>query len=329
MTITLPKGSGTPLALGSVDTDAAGAASGTFALPATPGGAEQAIRFASGAVTVNAAFEVAPRILAGGGEAGGPSSISLRGYAAGEVVQIRWRVGESWVPVGNVTTSSTGSANTTVTIPAAAAAGNNSVRGDGPEFRAQTNFAPVTTGPPAEEASASVSPSRAIVGTVIAYTVEDFPATATVTLTLQRPASSAIELGTVQTDATGAASGTFALPATPGGAGQAVRFVAGSETIDVPFEVAPRIKVTTGVAGEETGVSLRGFGAGEVIVIRWLVGSTWVEVGTATMSSTGSANINVTIPEDAAAGNNSVRADGFLFSAQTNFAVVTVPLPPV
>ena len=57
-------------------------------------------------------------------------------------------VNGSYVEVAQVTTSNTGSANVNVTIPAGAQPGNNTVRGDGTTFRAQTNAA-VVTGPPA------------------------------------------------------------------------------------------------------------------------------------------------------------------------------------
>ncbi len=332
--ITLRKLSGTPLVLGSVQTNAQGAASGTFVLPATPGGAGQAVRFTSGLVIKDAAFEVAPRILVSDGTAGQPTSVSLRGFGKNEVVNIRWLVGSTWVAVGSATMSNSGSANPTVTIPANAAPGNNSVRADGPQFSAQTNFAEVSAAPPVEEATASVSPNRAIVGTVISYSIENHPATTTIDVVLHRPSGTSLPLGSVQTDAQGAASGTFVLPATPGGAGQAIVFLlhpipgappGGRGGVGVDFEVVPRILVSAGTAGEPTGVSLRGFRAGEIVSIRWLVGETWELVGTATMSSTGSANVEVTIPEDAAIGNNSVRADGPQSAAQTDFASVSAP----
>ncbi|MCB1133104.1 MAG: hypothetical protein KDN05_18430 [Verrucomicrobiae bacterium] len=45
----------------------------------------------------------------------------------------------SWVTIATVVTSNTGSANVDVTVPANASLGENSVRGDGTEFRQQTN----------------------------------------------------------------------------------------------------------------------------------------------------------------------------------------------
>ncbi len=335
--ITFRKLAGTPLPLGSVQTNANGAASGTFVLPATPGGAGQAVRFTSGLVIDEATFEVAPRILVSAGTAGQPTGVSLRGFGKGEVVQIRWLVGGTYRTVGTATMSNSGSANLNVPIPADAAPGNNSVRGDGPLFRAQTNFASVTAAPPADEAKASVSPNRAIVGTVISYSIENHPATTTVRVALQRPSGIPLPLGSVQTDADGAASGTFVLPATPGGSGQEIMFIpergtgvppGGIGVVGVDFEVVPRILAGGGQAGGTSSISLRGFAAGEQVAIRWRVGDTWVPVGSATMSSTGSANFTVTIPANAAAGNNSVRADGPQFAAQTDFAVVSAPVAP-
>ncbi len=58
--------------------------------------------------------------------------VSLRGFGRVEVVQIRWLINGSFVPVGQVTTSNTGSANIDVTIPTGAVGGANTVRGDGP-----------------------------------------------------------------------------------------------------------------------------------------------------------------------------------------------------
>ena len=325
--ITLQKLSGTPLGLGSVQTDAEGAASGSFVLPATPGGAGQAVRFTSGLVIEDAPFEVAPRILVSAGTAGQPTGVSLRGFGKNEVVNIRWRVGDAWVAAGTATMSNSGSANVDVTIPVNAAAGNNSVRADGPQFSAQTNFAAVTAAPIVDQPAATVTPDRAIVGTVVSYSLEHFPATATVTITLPKGSGAPLALGSVETDAEGAASGTFTLPATPGGAGQAIRFATGAVTVDAAFEVAPRILAGGGEAGGPSSISLRGYAAGEVVQIRWRVGDSWVPVGSVTTSSTGSANTTVTIPGDAAVGNNSVRGDGPEFRAQTNFAPVTAAPP--
>jgi hypothetical protein len=102
------------------------------------------ITFTSGSVSRTATYEVAPRIRVEAGARGQLVDVSLRGFGRQESVRIRWLVDGSWVQLATVTTSNTGSANVDVTIPAAAAIGNNSVRGDGTTFRAQTNVAIVT-----------------------------------------------------------------------------------------------------------------------------------------------------------------------------------------
>ena len=103
------------------------------------------ITFASGAVSRTATYEVAPRIKVATGAVGDSVDVSLRGFGRQEQgIRIRWLINGSWVQVATMNASNTGSANQNVTIPAGATVGANSVRGDGPQFRAQTNAAMVT-----------------------------------------------------------------------------------------------------------------------------------------------------------------------------------------
>src|SRR4051794_16520039 len=72
--------------------------------------------------------------------------ISFRGYAAKETVRIRWKKGASWVEIGRITTSSTGSANAYLKVPSWAPDGPASIRGDGTICRAQTNAVTISGG---------------------------------------------------------------------------------------------------------------------------------------------------------------------------------------
>ncbi|MGH2531366.1 MAG: PKD domain-containing protein [Thermomicrobiales bacterium] len=315
--------SGSIIDLGTVQTDVIGNAEGQLTVPATPGG-DNLIHFIAGATTATAGYEVAPRVkvIPGTVQPGQVVDVSLRGFGRQEEVLIRWRVDGSWVPLDTVMTSNTGSANVDVIVPLNADLGPNSVRGDGTVFRAQTNAVEVVAapGPP----TATVEPTRGTVNTTLNYEISNFPANATVEITWQRMSGSLIDLGTVETDSAGAATDSFRVPATPGGADQVIRFSTGALSATALYEVAPRIRVLdAGAPGDEVEVSLRGFAKQETVLIRWRVDGVWVAVGTVTTSNTGSANIMVTIPDDAAPGNNSVRGDGPLFSAQTNVAVVT------
>ena len=78
------------------------------------------------------------------GARGQSVDVSLRGFGRTEAVRVRWLVNGNYVLLTTVTTSNTGSANVNVTIPAGATVGANTVRGDGTDFRAQTNAAMVT-----------------------------------------------------------------------------------------------------------------------------------------------------------------------------------------
>jgi hypothetical protein len=170
-------------------------------------------------------------------------------------------------------------------------------------------------------ASASITPSRRTVNSWVTYTLRGYPANSTVQITWRRLTGSTIDLGTARTDSSGAVTGRFRVPATPGGPNQQITFSAGGTSKTVVFEVAPRIKVNTnpGVRGQQVDVSLRGYARQEAVRIRWRQpDGSWVELARVTTSNTGSANVLVTVPGWAPDGNNSVRGDGTVFRQQTN-----------
>lgn len=98
------------------------------------------VRFTSGDSMAVAEFEVAPRIRVSPAvvQPGGEATVTLtRLRRRGDRLNIRWRVGASWVTVGTITTDSQGTGTGAVTVPAQN--GQNSVRGDGASASAQTN----------------------------------------------------------------------------------------------------------------------------------------------------------------------------------------------
>ncbi len=325
--IELTRAGSNPIALGTVTTDASGGATGSFVVPATPGGAVQ-IRFTWGTAVAVADFQVVPRIKVTPStvEPGDTVDVSLRGFGKNELVNIRWLINGTWVQVASVTTSNSGSANVNVVVPANVATGPNSVRGDGSLFSAQTNAVTVVN---AIIPEVSVDPTRGIVGSTVNYQIAQFPASSSVTIQLVRAGSNPIALGTATTNATGSASGSFVVPAAPGGNVQ-IRFTSGTTVLNAAFEIAPRILVipSTVDQGQTANVSLRGFGKNELVRIRWLVNGSWVQVATVTTSNSGSANVNVVVPENAAEGQNSVRGDGTTFRAQTNAVFVNAVADP-
>ncbi len=93
----------------------------------------------------------------------------------------------------------------------------------------------------------------------------------------------------------------------------------------------PRIYVTPNsvVPGQIVTVSVTNFDPSDAAVrIRWKVGSSWVDVGTLATDVSGAGETTVTVPLNAAAGPNSVRADGLTKAQQTNAVTVTIPASP-
>ena len=84
------------------------------------------IRWTSGQFSASSAFTVIPgiKVTPASVVRGQTVDVSLRGFAAREVVRIRWNKGSSWVEVARVTTSNTGSANVNVAVPSFASFGS-------------------------------------------------------------------------------------------------------------------------------------------------------------------------------------------------------------
>jgi hypothetical protein len=146
--------------IASVSTTDQGTATGSLRIPAAPLGTHK-LTFSTGHWVASANFTVKPRIKlipSAGLKRGQTVNVSLRGYAKYETVNIRWKKGTSWVQVGQVKTSGTGSANVNVKVPSFAVIGANSVRGDGTYGHAQTNAVTVVVSASSSSIS-NVSPA--------------------------------------------------------------------------------------------------------------------------------------------------------------------------
>jgi hypothetical protein len=168
----------------------------------------------------------------------------------------------------------------------------------------------------------NLSPTSGTVNSTAGFSVSSFPTNTTIGVRWDGTL-----LGTIPTNSSGKASGSFRIPAAPMGAHK-VRFSVGSIGTERTFTVIPRIKVIPGTAsrGQTVNVSLRGFAKKETVRIRWKKGSTWVEVGRVITSNTGSANIDVKVPSWVPDGPTSVRGDSLNAAggrAQTNAVTVS------
>jgi hypothetical protein len=189
--------------LGTVKTTSSGGAIGTFQIPAAPLGNHE-VRWTAGTWSADASFTIVPRIkvIEGTVKRGQTVNVSLRGFAAKETVRIRWKKGTSWVEIGRVTTSSTGSANVYLKVPTWAKDGPASVRGDGTYGRAQTNAVTVSGGP-YTGSTVNVTPSPAPTKTPApTASPTSVPATATATTTLAAPTDTPISIPTELATAT-------------------------------------------------------------------------------------------------------------------------------
>jgi hypothetical protein len=195
--------------IGTVLTTATGIATGTFAVPAAPMGTHQ-MQWTAGTWRSSATFTVVPRIklIPETVSRGRTVNVSLRGYAAREVVRIRWKKGLSWVQLATMTTSSTGSANIDIKVPSWAPDGAASVRGDGTYGRAQTNAVLVSGG--SMSASGVKTPTATATATNVPATSTATPSpqptvtstsTATIEATIAAPSETPTPLATIPVDA--------------------------------------------------------------------------------------------------------------------------------
>lgn len=136
-------------------------------VPASPAGPHTVKALRADGSSATFIYTVKPRIkiTPNPSERDATVDVSLRGFAANEVVQIRWKKSNSWILVATVTTSNTGSANVDVKVPKFAKDGLQKVRADGATSAAQTNAFEVQGGPavavnqPAPTATASPTPT--------------------------------------------------------------------------------------------------------------------------------------------------------------------------
>jgi subtilisin len=89
------------------------------------------------------------------------------------------------------------------------------------------------------------------------------------------------------------------------------------------LNISPRIKITptSGIPGSSFGVSLRGFAKAQKVTIRWYNGSSYVNLGSVTTSSTGSANDNYYVPTTYRGGHKVEAVPSSGGSVSTTFAV--------
>jgi hypothetical protein len=234
--------------IGSVATDFYGNAAGSFVVPAAPMGLHT-VKFYRYGRTAKQTFTIKPRIKlfpSTNLTRGQTVNVSLRGYAANETVSIRWKKGTSWVQVGQVKTSSTGSANIDIHVPSFAVIGTNSVRGDGTYGHAQTSAVTVVASASSSSTTnASPTPTKTATPT---KTPTPVPSAIPATPTPMSTPSPTVEVSTPEPTETPVATSNpeATEPATPAPVGE-------TATLEPTTEPSPASSPGAGAPGEDAG----------------------------------------------------------------------------
>jgi hypothetical protein len=223
--------------IGTATSDVQGNVSATYKLAATPMGTYPLALDGGLKWKISSQVTVVPRIKVIPSTAGRGQTVkvSLRGFAKGEVVRVRWIKGGGWVELGRVTMSSTGSGELWIAVPTWAPDGASSVRGDGTSGRAQTNAVFISGGAGFKAASEN-TPTPTPTATT----------TATATLTATIPASPEISPTSTEITETATPSPTETMTAT------IEPTLEPSPTATETFEPTPTI-VSTEAPPEPTG----------------------------------------------------------------------------
>jgi hypothetical protein len=296
------------------------AVAGPHAIKATPSGSPAPVSETS--MTIIPSLGLLPSA----GKVGANVTVTLRGYASGEQIAVKWfNSSTNSNTIASVTASNLGSATASFTVPVAAN-GPHSVEGAGSLANTASANYKVTSG-------LVLTPTSGPVSTNITIGLSGYGANETVELRWYDTSTTYSPWSSVVTDASGSASLT--LPAREGANGlhrvEAVGPIGGTALANFTVAAGVAFSPVSGEAGDTVTVSLTGYRAGETITVKWFsTQSASTIIATATTSTTGSATASFTIPADATAGVHKVEATGTasLARASANFSVVSDDPPP-
>ena len=155
-----------------------------------------------------------------------------------------------------------------------------------------------------------VSPTAGGVGSTVSVSLKGFLAGESVLITFD--AGSAIRRpARVTTSASGAATATFAVPVSVGGARTVSATGSRGTTASTTFTVKPTARISDSSLAEEQSavLTVRGYDAGEVVTFRWDAVD-GPKLGTKQTTGTGSGIATLALPADAATGNHRIYAVG-------------------
>lgn len=252
------------------------------------------------------------------GKVGAFVSVTLKGYGAGETVNLTW----DGAPLKSVTTSTTGTASTWFTAPEAVT-GNHTVTGTG-----------VTSGETASRTfaivpSLTLAPTSGRVGTTVSVALKGFAAGESVAVTWD---GGTTPLGTRTASTLGSATVTFVVPDAAQGAHTVAGAGSSGNSVSAPFTVVPAMTLspTSGAVGTTVTVTMTGYAATDTVTLAWYdTTKASTTVSTVATSATGGATATFSVPE-ATSGRHKVQASGTGKTVASTFFTVnpSVALTP-
>ena len=240
-------------------------------------------------LTVNASAK--PNLPSG--KVGVALAVSLKGFAAGETVSVSWFEGASGTILKNATMSTTGGGYAFFAVPDASA-GPHTIQANGLSsgVSATSSFAVVP--------SVFLSPTVGKPGTTITTTLKGYSPGEAVAVNWYDSATATTSIGTTTVNALGTGIVKFVAPDAAKGAHTVEGIGASGNQATAPFTVVTSMVMTpaSGVVGTPLTLTLKGYGAGENLDIKWYENTAGASsvIMSVTASDTGSATVILNVP---------------------------------
>jgi subtilisin len=260
------------------------------------------------------------------GTVGSSITATLGGYAAGEQVDVRWYDTTTTSTVLQTVTASTLGGGTLTFVVPSATKGAHTVEGAGNQGSlASTTY---TVNP-----SVTGSPNSGAVGANVTLALKGFGASDSISLRWYDTTSSFSVVKTLTASAKGEVTTTILAPAAGSGSHKIEAVGTSGASGQVYFSISAGIAVNPNrsPAGTTISATLTGYRAGESVEVRWYPTTlTSVVLTTVAVSATGGATVNVTVPENATAGDHKIDGRGLSsFAApSTTYTVGDAGPPP-
>jgi hypothetical protein len=300
----------------------------SFTVPALTGGThtvratDQSGNYAEKTFTINAGIEVVTPAPVGSADAKGPVGTQITvegsGFTPGATVAIQWD-NAALSPSVTTTASSSGTISVSFVAPASKNGAHTIKAVEGSNV-ATTNF-DIT-------ANITLDPSEGGYNDTITATFTGFKANSTITATIKSGSKTykiTMTPATVQADANGSATATFAVSPVPAGDWTIEAQGTSGESASATLTITPKLilGVTTGSAGDIISVTGTGFAASRSVTFTY--GGAAIS-NSATSDANGSFTYQFTVPETTA-GTIALQASDGTNVAAINFEATATAAP--